>query len=1425
MSGRAVFDLLKLLALSFLLSSAANSSALAATEIRIASEDGDFVGRGETFILSEGTGVLTIDGLSTSEIKLEWRSSTNNFDLNFGGANGQTLAVGLFDDAQRYPFMDPDHPGLSISGNGAGCNMLIGQFEVYELEFDQNGIATKLALDAIQHCESSPRKLFAEIRINSDVPFNLGPQVTTQADVVVAPNTSTVLQLTTATTTNGIIENYQWTQVYGPSVVVSGASTDTLSFTTPVSDREYEVLIFSVLITDSAGEQAADKVTVVSSETSIPAFRYRLLTTPTGFIAGTENVETDFDPSHLTIDRNRNQLLFTYDPPDTFGWHMTIAVPQGEDFRVGQFDTAFRVPFQPANKPGADFGLDGRGCNRLVAEYNILDIGMAENLAITRIALDATIICTDLGADPMHIRLRYDSVVPFDTRAPIAEAGPDLVAFPGDLVELDAYASRNDFGKIVNLSWRQTAGLAVALQNTGTDIASFVAPDVPQGGGLLEFELRVENEFGYVDTELVEVTIQGSEDPRNLVTLRVDPGTGYDFVTNSSGIDLRFDENEGYFSINRNLRSNNLQFDGFTTWFFRFGSDAGLLSGDPLLTPGIYDPARRSGDGFALFSAAGDGRGCNQTHGRFIVHEYVDDTNGALQSLAVDFELLCDFGAPLHGKVRYQSTVALDAAGLFANAGEDLEAVPGQQITLDAGNSYVGPTAGVSYQWQQISGPAITLSDANQATPSFLAPDIAGTVTFQVTITTAEGLVDTALVTITLLGPGVPLTAMIIKSEPGDPLLYGSQHFFNSTEVGGREYSSDQIVISDFSGRMYRLTLSAPNGDTLVPGDYLGGVGFGAIEGFPGIDLEYAIRGCVVAGGWFRIHEIESNVGGDLIEKLAVDFYQSCGESTPPLYGALRINSTVPLQQLAPVVTAGPPITGRTGFDIPLSAEDSFSWGGPIISYEWIQTSGPLALISDSSAAKPTISLPPTTQPSQALRFEVTVTNALGGQDSAGVTVTDLDASEPWSEISVVVFDPVTRVELDSYVASPNTSHFKSSIFDVTRDIFISTRFRTMDLRFTTGGNVPDVVEGLFHRRDYRDDEFPEVVLQSAFNFTCNLQSQGWMDIKDVGINNGIIDSISFETEQICEGVGVRVSGRINSSTPILYGTPVIKTPPDGLIVEGDTVRIDDSIAYIEGELASNVDWIQSSGPNAKLAKMINARTAFVAPATDGDSQIQLGLTLEARDQSVYSEQLILTVTDNSIAGFPAGLVSTYTETGAYDGTGGAIAVDSDALIILEPRTPEVRSGGDEPGVAPYGLIGMEFESGIGETISVTIHFDEVLHDEATLLMKEEFFFWSVFNGQWSIAADRLSVTFEVTDGGTGDWDNIVDGRSRVSVGIGHPSAPEPPPPPPPPPGPDPTPTSSGGGGSTDPMFLLFAGLVLLRRLTASRMASSFCCR
>lgn len=126
------------------------------TLLAIVSEKGDWVGGGRSMSYDENEGVFEIASYSSPNyIHFRFESSLeyDYWTLDFQAPEGQTLEVGLYENATRYPFQLGNAPGMDYSGNHRGCNNLYGEFEIHEIEFEGD-IPTKLAVDWVQYCES-----------------------------------------------------------------------------------------------------------------------------------------------------------------------------------------------------------------------------------------------------------------------------------------------------------------------------------------------------------------------------------------------------------------------------------------------------------------------------------------------------------------------------------------------------------------------------------------------------------------------------------------------------------------------------------------------------------------------------------------------------------------------------------------------------------------------------------------------------------------------------------------------------------------------------------------------------------------------------------------------------------------------------------------------------------------------------------------------------------------------------------------------------------------------------------------------------------------------------------------------------------------------------------------------------------------------
>ena len=105
------------------------------------SEPGDYIGQGQTYDFSHATGTFTVERNYDNGVSISYREAgyTQWWDFRFAAPDEGLLVPGLYTDAMRFPFQDPGHPGLDVSGNGRGSNMLTGWFRVDEVAYSPAG--------------------------------------------------------------------------------------------------------------------------------------------------------------------------------------------------------------------------------------------------------------------------------------------------------------------------------------------------------------------------------------------------------------------------------------------------------------------------------------------------------------------------------------------------------------------------------------------------------------------------------------------------------------------------------------------------------------------------------------------------------------------------------------------------------------------------------------------------------------------------------------------------------------------------------------------------------------------------------------------------------------------------------------------------------------------------------------------------------------------------------------------------------------------------------------------------------------------------------------------------------------------------------------------------------------------------------------
>ena len=139
------------------------------TQLFLDSQPGDYIGGGvqQTYTILDGTFTASHFG-GTVNVMFRTPTFSHFWTLNFSAPDGTPLVPGVYEGAGR--FSQPGQPGLDVSGDGRGCNMVTGRFEVSEATYGSNGEVISFAANFEQHCEGMVPALFGTIQFNANAP-------------------------------------------------------------------------------------------------------------------------------------------------------------------------------------------------------------------------------------------------------------------------------------------------------------------------------------------------------------------------------------------------------------------------------------------------------------------------------------------------------------------------------------------------------------------------------------------------------------------------------------------------------------------------------------------------------------------------------------------------------------------------------------------------------------------------------------------------------------------------------------------------------------------------------------------------------------------------------------------------------------------------------------------------------------------------------------------------------------------------------------------------------------------------------------------------------------------------------------------------------------------------------------------------------
>jgi hypothetical protein len=468
---------------------------------------------------------------------------------------------------------------------------------------------------------------------------------------------------------------------------------------------------------------------------------------------------------------------------------------------------------------------------------------------------------------------------------PVADAGFDQTVNEGDTVMLDASNSSDPDDGIASYLWAQTGGLPVTLTNTTAIQPTFTAPNVGSSGASLTFQLTVTDSGGLQSTDTCLVDVSPVNQPPTA-------NAGPDQIVN-----------EGDTVMLDGSNSTDLD-DGIAAYQWQQTGGPSVILSDPLV------PA-------PTFTAPTVGSG----------------------GVALTFMLTVTDSAGQQNSDTCTVNVSNNNIPPTANAGPDQTVDEGVTVMLDGSNSSDPDDGIASYQWIQTAGPAVALSSASMAQPTFTAPNVGPSgisLTFQLTVTDNAGLQSTDACIVNVAWVNLPPVA-----------------------DAGPDQSAEE-----------RITVMLDGSNSSDPDD-----GIASYQWIQTAGPAVALSSATAVQPTFTTPNVNSS-GVSLGFQLTVRDIAGLQATDTTVVNVSWIN-------LPPVADAGPDQSVDEGVTVTLDGSNSSDPDDGISSYLWQQTGGPPVTLSSTTVVQPTFIAPTMGVSGASLTFQLTVT------DSAGLQSTD----------------------------------------------------------------------------------------------------------------------------------------------------------------------------------------------------------------------------------------------------------------------------------------------------------------------------------------------------------------------------------------------------------------------------------------------------
>ncbi len=567
------------------------------------------------------------------------------------------------------------------------------------------------------------------------------------------------------------------------------------------------------------------------------------------------------------------------------------------------------------------------------------------------------------------------------------------------------------------------------------------------------------------------------------------------------------------------------------------------------------------------------------------------------------------------------------------NAGTDQTVNISAAVQLDGSSSFDPEGTALVYQWTQVGGTAVTLSNSNVARPTFTAPSgitESETLTFQLVVSDGRfsSLPDAVNVKITPQNIARLATATAssqnsdygqlaskvidgtIDGYPGD---YTKEWAAPGQGVGAwvhlqwnNSYSVNRIVLYDrpnLNDQITSATITFSDGSVVTVGQLYNN----------GAATEVVFTSRIVSNLTVTVNSVSGTTG-------------NVGLSEIQVYGASSSGSSS--NNHAPVADAGCELSVRQGKTGQLDASGSYDSDNDVLSYSWTQTSGTAVTLSNSTISNPTFTAPSNIQEDEVLTFELTVSDYQYTSSASTVNVT-------------VISNGVNVASMASITASSQNSDYgqlATRAIDGTIDGYPGDYTKEWATQGQGAG-------AWIHMQWSKNYQISSVVLFDRPN-TNDRITGGTLTFSDgstvaVGaLNNDgsgteitfskrSISNMTFTVTSVSGTTGnaglaeIQVFGNEDTGSSSGNSAPVANAGSNLSVRQGATAQLDGSGSSDPDNDSLTYQWTQTSGTAVTLSNSNISNPTFTAPSQDDVLTFQLTVS----DYQYTSAAATVTVT------------------------------------------------------------------------------------------------------------------------------------------------------------------------------------------------------